>query len=354
MVSRKSLLIMLLALLTLSTLSACMSGPLMTPDREIEISVDNALQTQEALRTGMPSGSVTLTESQFSSFITVLIQQNAGDEVPIKSFSAMFDPDQVYLHVQLSQGPLGIDHLGLSGKVMVEDHLVKVDLDHASAGPFGVSGDIAALIGKRLNAALDHPALGTIVNVSMGEGTITLGLETMEMHMDKDADDEHEDDADDADAENEEEADEAADEEDTDTEEEADTDTMLPFEGTFSGTITGDEKSRAELMVVLTQDGDSVTGEVTLGEGLQVNVGRGFCPGVQDVPASTLGLADTISADAPNHLESSSQMNVGGYNVGLEMFADLSDDQSMLNVQVNIKVPFPCTSPELFAMLSRN
>lgn len=127
----------------------------------------------------------------------------------------------------------------------------------------------------------------------------------------------------------------------------------LPFEGTFEGIVNGDEGSSAPLTVDLTQDGVDVSGTATLGEGLLVNIGAGLCPGVQTVPASTLDLNGQTSANNPRHLEKSTSLVVNGYNIGVNIAADVSADGEELSVLLNLITPFPCRNPELRAVLMR-
>lgn len=127
----------------------------------------------------------------------------------------------------------------------------------------------------------------------------------------------------------------------------------LPFEGNFEGIVNGDEGSSALLTVDLTQDGSDVSGTATLGEGLLVNVGAGLCPGVQIVPAATLDLDAQTSAGNPRHLEKSTSLVVSGFNIGVNVAADVSEDGEELSVLLNLITPFPCRNPELRAVLTR-
>lgn len=127
----------------------------------------------------------------------------------------------------------------------------------------------------------------------------------------------------------------------------------LPFEGTFEGIVIGDEGSSASLTVDLTQEGADVSGTATLGEGLLVNVGAGLCPGVQIVPAATLDLNGQTSASNPRHLEKSTSLVVSGFNIGVNIAADVSADGEELSILLNLITPFPCRNPELRAVLVR-
>ncbi len=175
MITPKNLLVLVIALLLMSSLVACAPGGVMMPDRDVSISVEEAVAGQNALMAGLSTGSVELTESQFSSLITVLLQQS-GDQVPIQSVTAMFDPGKMYLSLELDQAATGLDSLVLSGNVMVEDYMVKVDLDEAAVGPLAADAGLVDFIGQRITAALNDPQLGTIVGVSIGEGTLALSV----------------------------------------------------------------------------------------------------------------------------------------------------------------------------------
>ncbi|MEZ4659874.1 MAG: hypothetical protein R2911_20155 [Caldilineaceae bacterium] len=176
MVTRKNLLVVVFTLMLAVSLSGCMMGGAMMPDREVEISMDAAMAGQNKAIQGALTGSATLTESEFSSLLSMLLQQNASAEVPVESIQAMFDPGKMYIVANLSQAVGGIDKVGMAGNVSVSDHIVSVELDEAFAGPFVVSGGLASLIADRINAALNDPRLGTIVGIEFGDGTVTLSM----------------------------------------------------------------------------------------------------------------------------------------------------------------------------------
>jgi archaellum component FlaG (FlaF/FlaG flagellin family) len=125
----------------------------------------------------------------------------------------------------------------------------------------------------------------------------------------------------------------------------------LPFEGTFEGTILGDAGSQAPLTLILTQEGNQVIGTATLGDGLSINVGGGLCGGVQTVPASVLDVNAQINPTLPRHIESVSELEVSGFSIGVEVLADLSEDDETLTVQIALKPPFFCLQPRLMATL---
>lgn len=170
---------LLLSLLAVSILSGCMMGERMMLEyaHDVEISDEMAMEAQTALMMGLSEGSVTLSDSHMSSLLTWGVQQD-GDE-SISSITTTFDEDNMYISVELSEASDGIDRLGLVGNVMVENHIVMVDIKEVSAGPFFVGGPLMSFISDRINAALNDPALGTVVDVSTGEGTITISMDMM-------------------------------------------------------------------------------------------------------------------------------------------------------------------------------
>ena len=176
MITRKSLLVFTSAMILLIVLSGCMAGAVSMPDRDVEISNQAAIEAQNALLAGAAQGSVELTESQFSSLLTVLATQDPTGQIPIEGVKAHFTPDKLYLTLELDQAMLGVDSIGVTGNVSVENNLVVIDLDDAMAGPFHADGNLVDFIGDRITAALNHPALGTIVGIEMGEGTLALSM----------------------------------------------------------------------------------------------------------------------------------------------------------------------------------
>ena len=71
---------------------------------------------------------------------------------------------------------LGSDTIEAVGSVTVTDQHIAIDLDEASANGFTVSGPILGAITSQINAALADPSMGTAVDVSTGEGTLTVSV----------------------------------------------------------------------------------------------------------------------------------------------------------------------------------
>lgn len=181
MVNRRNWVVALVALLLMASLAGCAAAPVALPDREVPISIDEALAGQNAGMAGLMQGKVEWTEAQFSSFVTELLKQNSGASNPVDSVTAWFSPDNnVALKVALKDGvmPFG-NELALSGKLMVQDGHLMVALDSVGAGAMSVSGPLADYASAVINRILADPAFGVAVDVATGDGTISLGMAGM-------------------------------------------------------------------------------------------------------------------------------------------------------------------------------
>jgi len=179
MLSRRNLVLVAVSLFLIASLAAC-GQPVAVPDRDIEISVDTALAAQDMLMSGMMMGGAELTESDFSSLLTVLLDQNSGDANPVDAIKVWFEPgNEVIAQIQLVDGVLpatfGGNSLDLAGKLDVEGGQLKLMLDGASAGGLGVNAAFLGPVSDQINAAL--AGLGSVpVNVETSEGSVNLGL----------------------------------------------------------------------------------------------------------------------------------------------------------------------------------
>ena len=127
---------------------------------------------------------------------------------------------------------------------------------------------------------------------------------------------------------------------------------VLPFNGQFEGTLSGDNNSSASLSLDLTQDGDAVSGTATIGDGAQVALTGLLCPvGVQPLPASSVPVEGTVLSDGS--LESKSTIEVSGFPIEVVVTADVSADNSEMDVLITVNTPPVCPNPELPATLSR-
>lgn len=162
------------------SLSACAAGSgLSVPDREVPISLDSALEAQDMGMMGLLMGSVELSEGQFSSLLTELIAQNAGEANPIETVTAWFEPEQMYLRIDLVEGvlPPGFGNtVEVAGTIGLDGDVIVVDLNEAAAAGYVVTGDVLGQLNEQINVALADFPLGIGGEVSMDSGTLSVTL----------------------------------------------------------------------------------------------------------------------------------------------------------------------------------
>lgn len=113
-----------------------------------------------------------------------------------------------------------------------------------------------------------------------------------------------------------------------------------PFEGVFTGTVTGDLGSKTTLTLDLTDRANIVSGEATLGTGLKVNAGK-VC-GTAVVPAGAIWAEGEKSPRRPRELSAASTLEVSGMEVTIEVEGELSADGKTLDVTAKIDTPWIC------------
>ena len=179
MLNRRIGVVVLVALLLMSSLAGCAMGDVSAPGREVPISIDAALEGQTAGLQGLMSGSVTWSESQLSSFLTELLKQNSGPNQPVDSIVVWLEPDNMlHARIALKDGVLlGGNNIDLMGKVMVQNGQVMVDITDAGANGMMVSGPIMGLISSYINGAL--AGVGVAADVATDEGSITISMAGM-------------------------------------------------------------------------------------------------------------------------------------------------------------------------------
>lgn len=171
-------LVLVTLLVVMSVLAGCVSGAEVTfPDREVKVDLDTALAAQDAAIAGAMTGSATLSESDFSSFITYLLKQNAGQYVPVDQVKVWFEPEnKIFVEIDPSAGVPLAGPIKASGTIGVENQNVVVGLDQAAVGPISASGPLLGVVAAAINRALADPSLGVAVDVSTDSGNVTLGL----------------------------------------------------------------------------------------------------------------------------------------------------------------------------------
>ncbi len=111
------------------------------------------------------------------------------------------------------------------------------------------------------------------------------------------------------------------------------------FNGVFSGTLSGDNGSSAPATLSLTQTGQEVSGRLSVGEGLLIDAGT--C-GAQAVPAVDQNAAGTVDPANPNHLQTTGNIPVAGFTIGVTLTADLAADGQTLSARADLALPFLC------------
>jgi hypothetical protein len=154
-------------------------GDVAAPDREVPISVDAALEGQNAGLMGLMSGEVTWSEAQLSSFLTELLRQNTGPNQPVDAITVWLMPDnQIHIRVALKDGVLlGGSNIDLAGSVAIENSQVVVNITEAGANGMSVSGPLTGLVSSYINGALS--SIGLAADVMTDEGSITVSMAGM-------------------------------------------------------------------------------------------------------------------------------------------------------------------------------
>lgn len=126
-----------------------------------------------------------------------------------------------------------------------------------------------------------------------------------------------------------------------------------PFAGTFTGNISGDGDSRAPLRLELSQQGLTVAGTATLGEGLRINAG-GFC-GRFPVPTASFAASETLPSADARQLEASTRVDVEGFEIPLTLKATLAPDGQTMDVEATLFTPALCSNnPTVGGTLTRS
>lgn len=111
------------------------------------------------------------------------------------------------------------------------------------------------------------------------------------------------------------------------------------FNGTFTGTLNGDNGSTARGTLTLTQTGSAVTGRLDIGPGLVLDAGS--C-GAQSVPELSQTAAGNVDPAAPNRLQTTGSIPVSGFTIGVLLTAELAPDGQTLAARADLDLPFLC------------
>ena len=141
------------------------------PERDVEISVDAALAAQDAAMAGLMAARIVVTESEFSSLVNLLLQQNAG-MASIGELTFWFTPDAMYIRTTLPDG----SSFDIVGNIAVENSQIIVDLIGASSDDYVVPGSTLDVIEGAINRALDDITLGVALDLKTGDGFLEIGI----------------------------------------------------------------------------------------------------------------------------------------------------------------------------------
>ena len=123
------------------------------------------------------------------------------------------------------------------------------------------------------------------------------------------------------------------------------------YTGSFAGTLISDDGSTAPVSLNLTQSGTTVTGDITIGDGLTIDGGN--C-GAQAIPAGSRSVSGQVDPSNPNHIEVSAGYEVQGFTITANLRGDLAADGNSLTGQIDLSLPFLCgRNPVISGSLAR-
>lgn len=111
------------------------------------------------------------------------------------------------------------------------------------------------------------------------------------------------------------------------------------FNGTFAGTLSGDNGTSAPATLVMSQSGEAVSARLEIGQGLTLDAGN--C-GTQAVPAGAQSAAGTIDPATPNRLATQGSIPVAGFTIGVALAAELAADGRTLAARADLDLPLLC------------
>jgi hypothetical protein len=128
--------------------------------------------------------------------------------------------------------------------------------------------------------------------------------------------------------------------------------TTGPFEGEFSGYISGDKGSRAPIALDLTHRSDEVKGYIELGEGLYID--GGVCGGGY-LPSTTQYAGVESDSRNPRKITEHLVFKVSGIKIPADLNGEISADGEAISAEARIDLPWFCgRDPQLKATLFRD
>lgn len=123
-----------------------------------------------------------------------------------------------------------------------------------------------------------------------------------------------------------------------------------PYNGTFRGYVNGDRGSQAPAVFQLSQNGDLVSGTVSLGEGLYIDggwCGKGYIPTV-----TQSGRLHTYPND-PSQIQMITSFKVSNFDIGVTLNSKITTDGT-INATGSIDLPWICgRDPQISGILSK-
>ena len=171
MLNRKNLVVSFVLVLLVAMLAGCAAGGATMPESDVEVSMDAAMAAQNKAMAGLMAGEVALTDSELSSLATELIKQNLGEMGLISGITTIFNDGQIAVQVDTVAGPVQ-----LVGNVAVNDNIVSVELEQASAMGMAATGPMLSVVEGAINRALNSPELGVALKIAASDGELMVGL----------------------------------------------------------------------------------------------------------------------------------------------------------------------------------
>ena len=172
--------------LAMFILSACspggfFSGDMMwAPHRPVEVTEDATNAAKRTLAEGDRAGSITLTETEFSSLLHLFLIGRDGESSLFRDINVWFEPDRIYLKTLLKQGTIpGIATdvaLNLETALTVQDGEFKLDVKRVGMGVVPILTErIVLLLEDALNARIRMIGAGKMpADIHLDTGTIAI------------------------------------------------------------------------------------------------------------------------------------------------------------------------------------
>lgn len=130
-----------------------------------------------------------------------------------------------------------------------------------------------------------------------------------------------------------------------------------PFEGAFTGTMNGDEGTKATITAELMHRDARVSGTIRISPGLKLKFPGLFC-GLEPVDTPSFTVSGSASPDNPRHgvvtstfAEKTTQWGMSSINITVTIVGDLSADGRTMSTKVTMKPNNPACGERTFEIL---